>query len=487
MRAARVGCTRAAMLKLLALLGALGAGLLSAGASQAAAPTYVRTPCIGDFSASAFKVECGTLTVDETRGSPHSRRVAMPVAVVKAAAPKPGLPPVIYLHGGPGGGSVEGLERRLRGRMASELLAQDQDWIFFDQRGGTLSAPSLDCGHAALNDAGPISEGDLHALQACGARWAASGVDLSRYNAKEVALDVQDLRRALGLKTFDIYGGSYGTRIGFAVITHAPQGLRAAVLDSVWPPEAKWAEGGPQLISDAAKTLFARCRSDTACNAKYPEAAAKLDALARRLLSAPLVVGRRTYTPEDLGGFLMDQIYLNIGAKSLPRDVYAFDRGDFSALDAQIAERSPYTEGQHLTHLCKEEFPFERRAGVAEGTADDPVARLSVRSFERYFDVCRAWPVGAADPVEQRPVSSPIPTLFLSAEIDPGCPPPLAEAAARRFANGRFVMIPNTTHGVVGQSTCARRMVRDFLRDPSKAPDTSCLHPEHDRFAFVTD
>ena len=474
------------MLKLTALAALAALALAAAAPARAAAPAYTRGPCVGDFDGSPFKVECGTLVVDETRGSPTSRRVAMPVVVVKAMHPRPGLPPLIYLHGGPGGGVVETLPRSLRSPRAQELVAQDQDWIYFDQRGGALSAPSLDCGHAALNDAGPISPGDLGALEACGARWAASGVDLSRYNAREVALDVQDLRRALGLDRFDIYGGSYGTRIGFAVMTHAPQGLRAAVLDSVWPPEAMWAEGGPQMISAAVKVLFDRCAADAACRAAWPDPAGKLRAVSLRLLSGPLTVGRRTYTADDLGGFLMDQVYFNVGAKSLPRDVYAFDRGDFSALDGQMADRSPYVEGQHLTHLCKEEFPFEHRDRVAAGTADDPVARLSVASFQRYFDVCAAWPVGPADPVEQRPVVSATPTLFLSAEIDPGCPPPLAQAAARRFSRGRFVMIPNATHGVVGQSACARKMTRAFLQDPSKAPDTTCLHPEHDRFAFVT-
>ena len=462
------------------------AAAAAAGAARAAPAHYSATPCGGDFSRTPYTVSCGMLTVDETRGSASRRRVALPVVVVKALHQKPGLPPVIVLHGGPGGGEVEGLAERLASPAREELIAQDQDWIYFDQRGGELSAPTLDCGHAALNDAGPISEGDAHALEACGARWAASGADLSRYNAREVALDVQDLRLALGLKRFDIYGTSYGTRIGFAVITHAPQGLRAAVLDSVWPPEATWAENGPQMISSAVKVLFDRCAADPACHARYPDPMGQLTALSTKLLAAPLVTPRRTYTPEDLGGFLMDQIYSNTGAKSLPRDVDALSRGDFTALEAQIAERSPYIEGQHLTHLCKEEFPFERREHVADGTAGDPIALLSVKSFQRYFDVCRAWPVGPADPIEQKPVTSAIPTLFLSAEIDPGCPPPLAEAAARRFSNGRYVLFPNTTHGVNGQSACGRRITRAFLADPKAAPDTACLHPEHDRFAFVT-
>ena len=457
-----------------------------AAPALAAAPSYSPAPCVGDFAGLPYKVECGALVVDETRGGNTGRRVAMPVTVVKALHPKPGLPPLIYLHGGPGGGAVEGVAHGLRSPGLRELVAQDQDWIFFDQRGGELSAPVLDCGHAALNDAGPISEASARELEACGQRWAAAGVDLSRYNAREVALDVQDLRRALGLKSFDLYGGSYGTRIGFAILTHAPQGVRAVVLDSVWPPEAMWAQGGPQMISDAMQVLFGRCAADGACRAAYPDPAGQLDTLARKLLAGPVTAGRRSYTADDLGGFLMDQIYSNIGARSLPRDVYALNRGDFTALDEQIAERSPYVEGQHLTHLCKEEFPFEHRERVAAGAAGDAVAQLSVHSFERYFDVCRAWPVGPADPVEQKPVSSDVPTLFLAAEIDPGCPPPLAEAAARRFSRGQYVMIPNETHGVVGRSACARRMMRAFLSDPSAPVDRSCLHPEHDRFAFVT-
>lgn len=458
-----------------------------AGRALAAAPTYTPAPCVGDFSGLPWRVECGTLSVDETRGSHNGRRVAMPVTVVKALHPRPGLPPVISLHGGPGAGEIQGVARRLRSPAGAELIAQDQDWIFFDQRGAELSAPTLDCGHAALNDAGPISDATAAELEACGARWAASGTDLTRYNAKEVALDVQDLRRALHLSSFDIFGVSYGTRIGFAVLTHAPQGVRAAVLDSVWPPEAMWAQGGPQMISDAVKVLFKRCAADAACRAAFPDPTTKLNALAVRLLNdGPITTAKRTYTADDLGGFLMDEIYDNEGAKTLPRDIYAISRGDYTSWDQQIAERSPYVEGQHLTHLCKEEFPFESRAKVADGTADDPVARLSVKSFQRYFDVCRSWPVGPADPVEQKPVFSNVPTLFLSAEIDPGCPPPLAEAAAKRFSRGRFVLVPNETHGVTSRSVCGRRIMRRFLQDPSAPVDTSCLHPEHDRFAFVT-
>jgi pimeloyl-ACP methyl ester carboxylesterase len=456
--------------------------ILLAAPANAAEPRFERTPCLGDFGPNAGRVTCGTLSVDETRGSTNGRRVAMPVVVVKASAPKPGLPPVIWLHGGPGGGSASGVAGMLRSPSGVEMVAIDQDWVFFDQRGGGLSTPMLDCGDVALNDAGPLSPAAAGALEACAARHRAAGVDLSRYNAIEVVRDIQDLRRALGYQRFDIMGGSYGTRIGLALIRHAPEGLRAAVLDSVWPPEADWAQAGPKMVSNAVKVVLDRCAADSACRAKHPTLARDVAALATRWNTGPQTVGERRYTADDLGAYLMDATYF--GAEALPRDLAKLVAGDMAPLDAHIAERSGYAEAQHLTHLCKEEFPFEQRSAVARGAAGDPVAQLTVASFERYFDVCRAYAVGAPDPREAEPVSSDVPTLFLAAEIDPGCPPDIARATAARFSRGQLAIAPNTTHGVTSRSRCARGMVRAFLAAPERRVDSSCLPTEHARLAF---
>ena len=78
----------------LILSAALAVGALSlAGAAHAAAPKFSPGPCAGDYSGVANTIQCGTLTVDETRGGPSTRRVALPVTLVKASAPKPGAVP----------------------------------------------------------------------------------------------------------------------------------------------------------------------------------------------------------------------------------------------------------------------------------------------------------------------------------------------------------------------------------------------------------
>src|SRR5579862_7801847 len=180
-------------------------------------PVFMRSSCAADLSTIPNTTECGNLIVDETRGSASSRRIAIPVVILKASKPRD-LPPVVFLHGGPGGGIVSRLAAMMQQPGPKSWIGVDQDWIFLDQRGGRLAAPSLDCGSLALNDAGLDNDSSSAALRACGQRWTAIGTDLSRYNAVEVAADIEDLRSTLGIKTFDVFGVSYGTRIALEVV-----------------------------------------------------------------------------------------------------------------------------------------------------------------------------------------------------------------------------------------------------------------------------
>lgn len=455
----------------IAAAGALAlAGL--GGAAHAAAPQFKPSPCVGDYKDAARQVRCGTLIVDETRGDPKSRRIKVAVAIVKASEPKAGQPPVVYLHGGPGGSALGGLPRMLKSKAALDYVAVDQDWIFIDQRGGGQSDPNLNCPGANLTDAGPPSEKDAQAIIACLKAFQAKGVNLSRYNAVEVAKDVQDLRQVLKLPLIDLFGGSYGTRIEAAIQAHTPQGVRAVVQDSPWPPEADWTVGGPAMVSSSIDIVMAKCAKVAECAKRYPDLKAKLAVVAERWLAGPQTINGKTYTADDLGGYLMDASYFT--ASVLPRDLWKIIEGDVSPVAEFVESRDYYSEGQFMTHLCKEEIPFEARAAVADGTEKDPVARLMVASMQRIHDVCAAIDVGPISKLEQQPVKTAIPTLFLAAEIDPGCPPELTKAAAKGYEGSQVVIVTNATHGV-SRHPCARKMIRSFFLDPTKPVDRGCL------------
>jgi pimeloyl-ACP methyl ester carboxylesterase len=463
--------------------GAQASGAQAASGRAPTAPAFVPGPCAVDVPDTPRRIDCGMLVVEETRGAVNGRRVAMPVAILRAVAPK-GLPPLVYLHGGPGGGVVGNLARYVT--LANAWFGQDQDVIFFDQRGGRLSAPSLDCGELALNDAGPDSPGTVAALHACAQRWPASGANLSRYNAAEVALDVQDLRRVLKLEQIDLFGVSYGTRIALEIVRDQPAGVRAVILDSLWPPEAKWAENGALPVAQAVRLILKLCREDPSCAvADKATLEPRLDALVRGWLKAPIAAAGGPPLPvDDFAQYLMDAPYSGEDARALPGFVSRLLAGDFAPLRAYDADRSPYVEGQHLTHLCKEQFPFESRAKTISNAGDDPLAQALARTLVRYFDACAGFPVGPPLAGDDRPVTSDLPILVLNAGIDPGCPPELAQTAVRRFSQGQLVILPFATHGVTRNSPCAAGLARAFLRRPTEPVDAACAGSEQDRFRF---
>ncbi|MZE47050.1 alpha/beta hydrolase, partial [Streptomyces sp. SID5477] len=153
----------------------------------------------------------------------------------------------------------------------------------------------------------------------------------------------------LGLSKIDLWGGSYGPRIEAAVITHQPQIVRAAVMDSPWPPEGNWAVGTPEQVSTAVKIILGKCQAQADCAARHPDLQARFEAEARKWLAGP-VTGKdgKTFTVDDLSAFLMDTTYSARGVRSLPADLEKIIAGDLSPV-AEIAEdRTYYFEGQHM-------------------------------------------------------------------------------------------------------------------------------------------
>ena len=471
---------------------AVGLAGVSAPTARAADPVFTDKSCPADWPTGVREVRCGVLTVDEARDGSSDRRIGVAVVILKASEPYRDasgqlLPPMVMFHGGPGGALTPGVGNILRAlSQRPDLMAVDQDVILFDQRGGGRSDPSMDCPGVQLTDAGPPTDADRDGLIACLKGYQAQGIDLNWYNATAIADDVRDLTQALGIAKIDLWGGSYGPRIEAAVITHQPQIVRAAVMDSPWPPQGNWAVGTPEQVSAAVGIILAKCEAQADCAARHPDLQARFAAEARRWLAGP-VAGEdgRTFTVDDLSAFLMDTTYDRMGVRRLPSDLEKIIAGDLSPV-AEIAEdRTYYTEGQHMAHLCKEELPFESRERLAAGARGDPVAEVLVPSLARLFDVCDAIGERPADPIENAPVVTDIPTLFVAAEIDPGCPPPLTEAAAKGYADSQVVIVTNATHGVISASPCTRRMARDFLRDPSKPVDRSCLPPADTPLDFI--
>ncbi|MEV7526626.1 alpha/beta fold hydrolase [Streptomyces sp. NPDC091371] len=161
------------------------------------------------------------------------------MAVIPPVSAKPAPDPVVFMAGGPGGEVFDDIPF-----LVSSGLNRDRELIVMAQRGNrydkpNLACPELDHFHAqsvGLPSYAPQTEKlMLDAVKQCRDRLTADGTDLSAYNSTENAADFADLRTALGLKQWNVYGHSYGSNLALTYLRLHPQEIRAVALDSAAP------------------------------------------------------------------------------------------------------------------------------------------------------------------------------------------------------------------------------------------------------------
>jgi pimeloyl-ACP methyl ester carboxylesterase len=86
----------------------------------------------------------------------------------------------------------------------------------------------------------------------------------------ENAADIADLRKALGIKEWNVYGVSYGTNVAQVLLRDHPEGIRSMVLDSVSPLNQNLFKEGWPASAGMYQAIFDACASQPVCAAAYP-------------------------------------------------------------------------------------------------------------------------------------------------------------------------------------------------------------------------
>jgi pimeloyl-ACP methyl ester carboxylesterase len=90
-------------------------------------------------------------------------------------------------------------------------------------------------------------------------------------------------------------------------------------------------------------------------------------------------------------------------------------------------------------------------------------------------EVCQFWPTQKVSDDYFEPVSSDIPTLLLSGELDPVTPPKYAEQALLTLAQARHLVVPGVGHNAVFIG-CVPDLLKRFITGLTPgALDVSCL------------
>ncbi len=440
---------------------------------------------------------CGTLTVPENRAKPSSKTIKLGVAIVPAAADTPKPDPIVWLAGGPGDDAVGEAKMAIDGG-----LNRDRDVILMSQRGTYSADPTALCPNidefnaravGLVYDAPSTERLHVEATKACRDQLAGRGLDLSAYNDTESAADYDDLRTALGIEQWNLYGISYGTHLALVYMRLHPEGLRSVGIDGILPPSKAGSAATWSSARQGFDGLFKACAVQPACNKRYPNLSATFDKLVSDLEAKP-VTTTVTLPGDDKpvnvvldGGALVN--WMTSATHVAPQVPAALDElanGKPQRIAQQWAggKLSPAAMGRVAHGLaygvfCSEWTPYETQEQALKGGQEAfPSFPRSVQAQAPQLTFlrpdCEVWNVPPAAPSIRDVTRGDIPTLALSGSFDSQTGADNGPYVARTLSKAKVVTVPYEPHVVFATSKCAQEIAVSFFETPD-APKTECL------------
>lgn len=468
-------------------------------------PFYEEAPCQFD-TPSQVRVTCGYAIVPENRTSNSTDTIKLAVAIFHSTSNNPAPDPVVFLQGGPGGQAVK-LSADAFEYLVKPFISE-RDYITFDQRGTGLSDPALKCDEldkTYRQDIYGMLEIESreyvykNALLSCNGLLQANGIDLSAYSTVESAADLRDIVKLLGYEKVNLYGASYGTRLGLVTMRNHPEIVRSAILDSVVPVESNVLNEYPNSVDSALTRLFTSCAASPECSRAYPDLENVFWELVKELDENPVTLSTSAYpmgtVTETVDGFYLMSVILGLEKISYfintaPQTIYRVKAKDYSTLTA--AQYSlPYAfeginPGLYVSMMCREHVlattQEELQATTSKVNVGDVMWRPFYGEFGEMFDACKSWGTVGPDLGEKDAVISDIPSLIIEGAYDPATPPFYGKQVAEDLSNSFYFEFPNMGHVPTSgdSSGCAMQVALDFIKNPIVEPDRTCLNEMKD-------
>lgn len=443
---------------------------------------------IGDGHASLV-AECATLDVPLDPRESDAASLTLALARLPARGRNRAADPLVFIAGGPGQSAVDTFAS-----VASAFRAanRERDIVLVDQRGTGGSMP-LDCPTDEDSAASPASDDELGPIEDA-ARQAQRCLDSLTHDTRlfTTSIAVQDLeqvRRALAIDRWNVYGVSYGTRVALHYARRYPTAVRSLILDAVVPPGTPLGPDIAPLAQRALDLVLQRCQDTDECAAAFPNIADRTTALLEQLDDAPVTVAwediangdvrRDTLERADLAVTLRLLAYSAWGASLLPSMLDdAIEQAHFAPFARQAnlqanALADTLSAGMHYSVICTEDLPFMPGTQALDAARDTFLGDEPLRA---QLAACERWPEGVIDSDFHSPLSLNVPVLILSGEADPVTPPDYGDRLADMLGP-RARHIVNAGQGHM-QATlgCTPSLLAEFLQDGDAAAlSVDCL------------
>lgn len=427
-------------------------------------------------------VECGTLNVPENRNNPDSRQIQLAYVVLKATSSNPKPDPIVYLQGGPGGSASSTYTL-----WVNSPLRRDRDFILIDQRGTGFSSPVCeDLGQKLLaviaENLTPEQEAEalLLAAENCKKEMNGLGVDQGGYNTIQNAQDLDDLRKHLGYKQWNLFGGSYGSRLALAYMRDFPKFVRSSTMLGMFPPQVNLYG---QLITNFKSSLFKvfeACQNDPDCNADYPDLKPRYFKILAKLKDDPFEFSYNnqpfTINQQDMLLLTHQLLYTRQTIAQVPSFIRALEDRDGNALLQSVntlASRADLINiAMNWSFNAFDEHTFAGQEALEADLDRNPELKPGPAFFISDNHILSNWHKHRAPAYVNEPVRSDIPSLVANGAFDPVTPPAYAREATRYLFRAYYMEFPTNGHSTFNQ--CFFNTMEAFLNSPDQQPDLSC-------------
>jgi pimeloyl-ACP methyl ester carboxylesterase len=437
--------------KLFAVVGAVCAALLSL------APM-----------AQAQEATRGTLEVPLEHANPGS--VKLDLAYVRFPARGTSQGTIVFLAGGPGEPAVADARAIADGLLGS--VRRRFDVVVVDQRGAGRSSPLSCPSLRRLKSGDKLTEMAAEVIR-CGERLGPRRRFFSTY---ETALDLEDLRVALGVGRIIPLGVSYGAQIAGEYARRFPDRVQAVILDSASPVE------GVDMLGKLTQLALPRVLDEICFT---PGCESILGDTRVMLARAVEVIGAR-----GLRGITRGLLYELVRASDqdpllraeLPAALQAATQRDADPLLRLIRYASggkggaSVSQARFVATSCMEgQLPWAPDSDPASRPTPYLELLFADRASYAPFPVgsiltqipaslCVSWPATPRPPLPPS-IGPDVPVLVLAGREDLRTPLEDQRRIAAQFPSARLLSVPGVGHSVLASdlSGCAIRAVRAFL------------------------
>ena len=453
----------------------LAVGLLSLG-FQSQAIELKECRIGAKSSPNKVKAECGTLSVPENRENP-SRMIDLNIAIVRTKSTEKKLDPVIMLAGGPGQSSIETYPGT---HAAFRNIRKDRDIVLVDQR-GTGGSNKIACNFdSSLSEQLQQDvELQLSELKKCVDNLEA---DTRYYTTPESIKDLEEVRKALKIEKWNLLGISYGTRKASTYMKMYPDAIRSVILDGVVPHQEPLAQSHEANLINALRKQFAQCDAQPACKETFGDVEQQMWKLIESVENQSPVVRIQNPLTGEYDELTLTKEYVAIALRLfsysansmnlLPLMIAKANHGQYETVASQaVMIGGALQEGisnVEMSIICAEDAPFYTFKSAPDNNL------FGDNFLNRTVKACEIWPHIKADDSFKEPLSSDLPVLLLSGELDPVTPPEFAELAMQTLSNSQHLIAKGQGHNVFPQG-CMPRIISDFFNEPESELDIDCM------------